>query len=305
MKREIIYCQTNEAWRRERAKSVGASAIGTILGLNRYRGPRQLAETMRKELRGIYDYGETMAQIRGHCYEGGVAKMFALFSGCEIIESSAREYLVRRDDMPWLHASPDRMAWIDAEGMKHGKTSEQNKLLVECKTTSKRVKRDPFNQSWWLQLQTQMGVTGYHNGVIVWDELRSNGEFGYSYFGYDDEVFGAIAAVSRDFWERVVMEGDDPATARQLMRRWPMLYAPVQGDNTQRPIYGLYDDGSEKARRVIGRQPRAMSAEVQAVITASGGTFELEEVESVDDNEENEVESCGLIGRLNKILKGR
>ena len=86
-----IAFKTNEQWRHERAKSVGASAIGTILGYNRHSTAAQLAEKMKAELRGEFDYTQTLAMMRGHAYEGGVAQIFERLTGYKIIQASSVE----------------------------------------------------------------------------------------------------------------------------------------------------------------------------------------------------------------------
>lgn len=50
MKVNKIICKTNEEWRAERSHSVGASAVGAIIGEDYFKTPMQLAVTMREEL---------------------------------------------------------------------------------------------------------------------------------------------------------------------------------------------------------------------------------------------------------------
>lgn len=229
-----VRCRSNEEWREVRSHSVGASAIGTILGLNRFEGPLRLAAKMRAELRGEFDWTQNLAMMRGHAYEGGVARLFEQFDGrVEIIDASAAEYVVMREDMPWMHASPDRMFWLDRSGAKYGKESELNKGVLECKTTQSAVDTRRFSQCWYLQLQQQLGICGKQKGVIAWDVLSSKEGFGYHYFDFNPDVFDAIAAVNKDFWERVVIGGDDPAPARVIRKNYPMLYKEVSFERVE------------------------------------------------------------------------
>ena len=216
-------CKTNEEWRAERSHSIGASSIGTILGTNPYTTPMELAIRMRKELQGDFDYTQTLAMMRGHAYEQGVADLFSWQTGKEIIRSSSREFLLRRDDIPFMHASPDRTYWIDADGMKHGKNAEANKGVLECKTTRKPVNPDDLPLSWQFQLQVQMGIGGYKEGFIAWDVLTSADGFGYKYFTYDEDMFGSIVELCRDFWTRCIERGEDPepVDARDIISIYP------------------------------------------------------------------------------------
>lgn len=216
-------CETNEEWRLERSKSIGASAIGTLLGENRFTTPMGLAEKMKAELRGEFDYEQNFAMKRGHAYESGVAELFEWESGKEVIKSSSREYIMRREEFPFMHASLDRTYWIVPEGMKHGKNAEQNKGVLECKTTSKPVDPDNIPMSWQFQLQVQMGISGYKEGYIAWDVLSIPNGFGYKRFEFNQEIFDAAVEICRDFWTRCI-EGDeipDPIAPQDIVSRYP------------------------------------------------------------------------------------
>ena len=220
-----IAFKTNEQWRHERAKSVGASAIGTILGYNRHSTAAQLAEKMKAELRGEFDYTQTLAMMRGHAYEGGVAQIFERLTGYKIIQASSVEYLVRRTDTPFLHASPDRIYWIDFAGPQHGPLAETNKGVLECKTTRHSVKPNAIPPSWILQLQAQMGLTGYHSGHLAWDVLSKTEGFGYAAFTFDPRLFFAIVDVCREFWHRSVIGNEPPRGRYYLAGQHPILYS--------------------------------------------------------------------------------
>ena len=216
-------CETNEEWRHERAHSIGASAVGTLLGASPYRTPLALAERMRAELRGEFDYTETLAMKRGHAYEGGVADLFEWMTGHQVIQSSSSEYLLRRDDIPFLHASPDRTYWIDENGQKHGKFAEQNKGILECKTTSMPIDPDNLPLSWIFQLQVQMGTSGYHQGCIAWDVLTSRDGFGFQFVPFDEKVYNSIVDICRDFWDNVIIAGNNPEPVNNddIVRLYP------------------------------------------------------------------------------------
>lgn len=215
--------KTNEDWRQERSHSIGASAIGTIIGANPFQTPLELAMRMRAELRGEYDYTETLAMKRGHAYEQGVADLFEWKTGLQVIKASSREFLLRRDDTPYLHASLDRTYWIDDEGMKHGINSEQNKGVLECKTTRMPVDADHLPTSWLVQLQAEMGESGYKEGYIAWDQLSIADGFGYKKFEFSQDMFDTIMMVCEDFWRRCVIGGEDPEpiSTKDIISRWP------------------------------------------------------------------------------------
>ena len=215
--------KTNQEWREERAKSIGASSIGTLMGENPYQTPMELAERMKAELNGQFDYTQNLAMLRGHAYEQGVADLFSWATGKQLIKASGAEYLIRRDDLPFMHASPDRTYWIDPDGPKVGDKGERNKGIVECKTTRRHVDPDEPPLSWQFQLQMQLGIGGYKEGYIAWDVLSQADGFGYHRYDFMPEVFEAITEVCRQFWDECII-GDripDPVNVRDVVSRWP------------------------------------------------------------------------------------
>ncbi len=264
-----ITCRTNEQWRHERAKSTGASAVGVILGLSRFMSPQQLADRMRAELRGEFDFSQTFAMMRGHAYEGGVASLFEWQSGHRIIQSSAAENIYRNDDMPFMHASTDRTYWIDADGPKHGDIAETNKGVLECKTTRHSVKADALPLPWILQLQTQMGITGYHHGHLAWDVFSKPEGFGFAEFEYNNAAFNYIVEICHDFWHRSVINGLEPRSSLYLANRYPVLYNHQLFKPTN-----IYIEQKNYVRKAVdGSEP----------------TFPFRPLNPIDDELENEL----------------
>ena len=207
----------------ERAKSIGASSIGTLVGENPYQTPMELAEKMKAELNGQFDYTQNLAMLRGHAYEDGVAQLFAWTSGKELIKSSSAEFLMRRDDLPFMHCSPDRLYWIDPNGNRIGEKGEKNKGILECKTTRRPVDADEPPLAWQFQLQMQLGISGYKEGYLAWDVLSQADGFGYHRYDFNQEIFDIITDICRDFWFDCVV-GDkvpDPVAVRDVVKRWP------------------------------------------------------------------------------------
>ena len=216
-------CKTNQEWRAERAHSIGASAVGILIGENPWTTPMELARKMRAELNGEFDYTQTLAMMRGHAYEGGVASLFEWQTGHKVIQRSSTEYLLRRDDIPFMHASPDRTYWIDENGLQHGKNAEQNKGILECKTTRRVINPEDLPTSWIFQLQVQLGISGCKEGYIAWDVLTDRDGFGYRRFDYDDEIFQAAVVVCKEFWDNCIVGGEDPKpiNVRDVLAKYP------------------------------------------------------------------------------------
>lgn len=210
IRRYKIVCKDNKEWREERSKSIGASAVGVLFGESSFRTPLELAIDMKRELRGVFCYDQTLAMMRGHAYEQGVADLFSWSTGKVLIGRSSAEYLVRRSDIPFMHASPDRTYWIDENGSKSGKNSEANKGLVECKTTMRPIDPENLPVSWRLQLQVQMGICGYTEGYIAWDVISRHDGFGFQRFEFDEEQFNKAVSVCRYFWDNCIMGDEQP-----------------------------------------------------------------------------------------------
>lgn len=221
MKRIRLEFDSNQGWREERAKSFGASAIGILFGENHFDTPMTLCDKMRAELNGIFDYEQTYAMLLGHALEPGVAYLFNNKTHIDIIKASAAEYLVRRDDLPFMHASPDRTYWIDPDGKKN----DANKGILECKTVGGYEPLKEIPLSWELQLQAQLGILGYKEGYLAWlvKGVPTEDSFGYKRFEFDEQMFNDIVTVVRDFWDRCVMGGEtpDPVNAADIVVRYP------------------------------------------------------------------------------------
>lgn len=216
--------KSNEEWRRERCRSIGASQVPTLVGENPFQTPMELAVRMKEEMAGHFDFTETPAMEMGHAIEPGVAYMFARRSGKKIIEASEAEYLLRRDDLPFMHCSPDRMYWI-TDPKNGGKNNEANKGVLECKYTHRTIDPEDIPISWQFQLQTQMGIGGYKEGHIAWicNSKDWNKAFGYARFEFNPEVFEAVVDICKDFYEDCIV-GDripDPVNVRDVVSRWP------------------------------------------------------------------------------------
>lgn len=221
MKRNRLTFDTNQKWREERANSVGASAVGILFGETHFLTPLALANKMREELNGIFSYDQTWAMKRGHAHEGSVAYLWEDATGLSIIKASQQEYLVRRDDIPFMHASPDRTYWIDNDGPR----SDDNKGILECKNPGGFEPLAEIPASWELQLQVQMGICGYKEGYLAWEVagcLSPDG-FGYRRYEFDQEIFDAAVEVCRDFWHRCILGGEDPipVNAADVIKLYP------------------------------------------------------------------------------------
>lgn len=200
-------------WLKLREKGIGSSEVATILGLNPFETPYQL---WRRKLGLDMPKEENFAMRAGHYLEDAVSKFYQDATGRNIIKASAGDWLIRSGEYPYMQVSPDRTYWIP--GMRR---SKDNKGILECKTTQMEIDADLLPHHWFVQLQYQMGVSGYREGSIAW--LTQGRNFGYKDFEYDSDFFGYMAEEVRKFWEDNIVGKQEPLlmTVEDVMLKNP------------------------------------------------------------------------------------
>lgn len=195
----IIRPATRAAWLDERKKGIGSSEAGTILGVSPWETPYQL--WLRK--RGITPPEEENEAMRaGHILEGAVATYFQEESGHKVIKASEGDWLAVDNNHPFLRVSPDRTYWLE------GKHSNDNKGIVECKTTQMDVDTESLPLHWFCQLQYQLGVMGYRQGALAW--LTRGRSFHFVQLDFDKEFYAYMVAALTRFWENNIIGGKEP-----------------------------------------------------------------------------------------------
>ena len=157
MSTTIIRPATREEWLELRKSGMGSSEVASIVGLNPWQTPYQL---WRKKLGMDEPTEENQAMKRGHWCEDAVAQYWSDTTGRQVIARSAGDWLIRDDERPFLQVSPDRTFWVDGDGLKHGKNAEQNKGILECKTTNLVIDPNDIPKHWFCQVQYQLAVAG-------------------------------------------------------------------------------------------------------------------------------------------------
>lgn len=211
---KVVRYKNRDEWMQARSKGIGASEVGTILGLSPFETPYQL--WMRKK--GMTPpKAENEAMLMGHLLEDAVAQRFAIATGVHIIKSSVEDFSVIDDEKPYMRVSPDRIYW--GQGVKH---NEANKGLLECKTTVMDIDEFDIPKHWFCQLQYQLGVCGYTHGALAWINLGKR-HFGMSIMDFDKEFFEYLSEKVTEFWDRYIIgdEVPDAYTADDVAIRYP------------------------------------------------------------------------------------
>tara|TARA_Y100000310_G_C20579942_1_gene762467 strand:- start:172 stop:1098 length:927 start_codon:yes stop_codon:yes gene_type:complete len=142
-----------EKWLEWRGDSIGASESGSILGLNPWQSPLQL---YARKIGAIEDVGgDPEAMKWGHRLQLPILQGWAEETGKECSEW---EIGVRHPDYPWLHSTPDAIAWPTAH-LEFG-TRTSFPPLVQAKATSVEKKwEDGVPPYVFAQVQQEMLTT--------------------------------------------------------------------------------------------------------------------------------------------------
>lgn len=196
-----------------RKSGIGSSEVGTILGLNPYETPYQL---WRRKVGIDPPKPENFAMKAGHYLEDAVSKFYSDETGKEIIKASAGDWIIRSNEHPHMQVSPDRTFWIP--GLPK---NNQNKGILECKTTQMEVDANNVPQSWFAQLQYQLGIAEYQQGALAW--LTMGRLFGYRDFEFDPDFFGYMAEEVTKFWVDNILGKQEPLlmTVEDVLLRDP------------------------------------------------------------------------------------
>lgn len=197
-----IKASNHAEWLEARKDGIGASEIGTILGVNPYDTPYQL--WLRKTGQ-VPPTEDNFLMKAGHYLESAIAQFCADETGVEIIKQSAGDFIVVNQDKPFLRVSPDRYAWLP--NCRHTK---DNKVIIECKSTQKSIFEDDIPLMWFTQVMYQLGVCEMNQAYLAW--LTQGREFGYKLIQYDNDFYNdVIVAEVEKFWTDNIIGGQEPA----------------------------------------------------------------------------------------------
>ena len=203
MATQIIRPSNREEWLQHRQSGIGSSEVATIVGLNPWETPYQL---WRRKLGIDPPKQETFAMKAGHYLEDAVAQFWHDETGQDIIKRSAVDWIIVNADKPYMRVSPDRTYWL--AGMPH---SNDNKGILECKTTQMSIDPDDIPKHWFCQVQYQLGVAELEQGSLAW--LCSGREFGYKNLSLVPDFYGWLVDEVERFWTDNIQGKQEPTAA--------------------------------------------------------------------------------------------
>lgn len=203
MTRTRLTFNSREEWLKARKDGIGASEVATIVGLNPWETPYQL---WRRKI-GI-DPAKPMnaAMNTGHILEDGVAQFWAQATGREIIAASKDDFMFIDKDRPYLRVSPDRTFWIEG-----ATRNDDNKGILECKTTRMKVDPDNLPKYWFCQVQMNLGVAGYSQGSLAWLSAGQGFDFGYMDLKFVPDFYGWLTESVSRFWTDNIVGKQEPS----------------------------------------------------------------------------------------------
>lgn len=200
MERKRINFDSREQWLEARKDGIGASEVATVVGLNPYETPLEL---WRRKVGIDPPKDENAAMRRGHYCEDAVAQWWAHETGRDIIQASAVDFMFVDREKDYLRVSPDRTFWLPNMAR-----NDDNKGILECKTTNMKVDPDDLPKWWFCQLQMNLGVAGYSHGSIAW--LGFGFEFGYMDIEFVPDFYNMLVEAVTKFWTVNVMQRIEP-----------------------------------------------------------------------------------------------
>ena len=203
MSNTVIRPKDRTEWLKYRESGIGSSEVATIVGLNPWETPYQL---WRRKVGLDAPKQENFAMKAGHYLEDAVSLFWQDETGQQVIKSSAGDWLIRDDERPYLQVSPDRTYWL--ADMPH---SNENKGILECKTTQMTIDEDDIPKHWFVQVQYQLGVAGYQHGSLAW--LTQGRNFGYKDLAFVPDFFAWLVDEVDKFWVDNIQAKQEPTAA--------------------------------------------------------------------------------------------
>lgn len=179
--------ENHEEWLAIRAKYIGGSDAGAVMGMNPYTS----AYTLWAEKTGkIPAFEGSITTKVGAYLEALVADMFTEETGKKVHKKNAT---MVNDLYPFACANVDRLVVGE-------------KSLLEIKTTTslsrmKQVKGGSFHDEWYCQMMHYLAVTGLERAYLA--VLVNCREFYTFTLERDEEEIKALMEAEKHFWEHV------------------------------------------------------------------------------------------------------
>ena len=218
MSYRIIRPADHAEWLAERAKGIGSSDAGTVMGASPFQTPYglYLLKTGRAE-----PVKESDAMFNGHILEGAVAEWFAAKTGAIVDITTEGDWIAADTQRDYLRVSPDRLYW--PKGTPASAQTAENARVLEIKSTSKIVDKDDLPDYWYCQIQYQMGILGASHGTLCWISGSPTLHFDRAEVEFNKAFYDAMIERIDRFWTENIQKDVAPADtcAADTLRRYP------------------------------------------------------------------------------------
>lgn len=211
-----------EDWLRARRKSIGSSDAGVIVGASKWSSPFSIWKD--KTGRG-YDDRETPEQRFGKMHEPTISRWFGEETGFQVKDPG--EFTIYRSaNDPWWTVTIDRWAHPGLAGIEILDEVHMGWGVVElkcCHPMMAKEWRKSIPGAYWLQMQSQFGVTGARWGCIC--VMLGIYEFKWFPVVRNDRAIVKLRNKLKDWWQYVETDTPPPvdghdATTQALQRFW-------------------------------------------------------------------------------------
>lgn len=158
---------------------------------------------------------QNMPMRLGHLLEDAVAQLWSEETEREVIKASAIDWIAMNTDKPFCKASPDRTFWLP--GMKR---NNNNKGILECKTTQMPIDPENLPQTWFCQLQWLLGVSETEHGSLAW--LSGGRNFGHLDIDLNAGFFAWMQEETEKFWiDNIIGKREpEPINAEDMAQKY-------------------------------------------------------------------------------------
>lgn len=200
-----------EKWLEYRRLGIGGSDASIVCGINKYKSPVELWME-KKGLSTSDEAGEPA--YWGNRLESLVREEFTLRTGIEVTPVMQ---ILQSETHPYMLANLDGICTHPDYGV----------CIFEAKTAGAYLSgewEDKIPDSYMLQLQHYMAVTGYRGAYIA--VLIGGNTFKWKFIERDEEMIATLVELEKDFWGCVqsdvppILDGSDASSAF-LNKRFP------------------------------------------------------------------------------------
>ena len=196
----------------DRTKFIGASEIGSIMGVNPWCTPLKLWAIKTKKIEN--DLSEFEAAEWGVRLEEVISKKFSQKNNCKLMAYKKRFV---HPDLPYLSCELDRVI-VGTD------------KLVEIKTCNawqaKKWEGEDIPASYVLQVNAQLGLSGRKKGHLA--VLIGGNKYLEKEIEFDQDLFDKEVAAAKNFWENFVLTDIAPMACSEDNELLGSLYPTSQ-----------------------------------------------------------------------------